>query len=248
LPSIDVFALGTCFTNFSGKQSSAANVNAMQRFAWLAKNNRTPDKWPTGGQKHPFHPAKSWSDLNSPKDAYAYAASVYETLWAEVTARLQLTAPILWVPVPSSDLDQDGIRTGARFPARTLAEGLVSRGLGSGVLPMLVWRTKHTPKTAGGQKRSAPDLFDELVVRVPPTAGHQLVFVDDLMTHGNHLAAMHARIPKARGAICIAFSHMNDNLTDDCYRPEVRTLSYDRDVADWHVSTTLRERLSIPVG
>lgn len=70
MPQLVAIGLGTLFTVFGGKMSGAANTGPMQTLAWLAKNNRPPDKRKSGMVAHQWHPSKEPRSLSTPEDAY----------------------------------------------------------------------------------------------------------------------------------------------------------------------------------
>jgi hypothetical protein len=241
--SFDVFATGTCFTYKKDQQyGPVINVRPMQILTWVSKDNRPGN--PTRGPV--AHPRAGEKYLDSAQAAYDYVAKIYESLWPDVLSTFGIgrAEPVTFLPVPSTDYVVG--RQATRFPAHALASALVSRGLGTGVNPGFAWRAAHAPRTAGTPSRPPEAIVADLVACGPAPSG-RIVLVDDMMTHGNHLAAVHSLVPSTVGAVCLAFAQMNDQLTDDCYRPEVRRVTYapgPPNIFAPAVTTSLRRRMS----
>ncbi len=246
MPSFKAFAIGTYFTTEGAKQATALNVKPMQILTWVAKANR-PNSPTTGNVAHPLHSTRGYTFLGSAQDAYAYASDIYARLWPTVAREFGLAGPTLLVPVPSSNLDYAAAHARERFPSWEFAKALASR-VKVADYPMFVWAEKHVSRTAGGAGR-VEELFASLrLIRPAPSTPHRILFVDDMMTHGAHLAAMHSHIPSAVGALCISFAQMNDSPTPDACQPEFRHVTYHHGSAlgrGWGVSTSLAERLSV---
>jgi hypothetical protein len=230
--------LGTLFTVQSAKLSSAPNSGPMQTLAWLAKNNRPPEKRKVGFVKHTWHPAEEAISLSTPDDAYGYAAEIFTApaVRGHALEALGIAAwPIALVPVPASCTVRN--RTpGERWPALAFAEQLAARGLGR-VVPCVVNKKPTQEQTTSRSRTPAHEVAENLEVIGTPPRGHSVVFVDDVITWGARTAAMNHALqwtgPTA--AMCIAFTNEGHGAVD-CYQPKKRVIAYDPSARPWVVT------------
>jgi hypothetical protein len=227
--------IGTLCTVFGGKYSASANASPMQTLAWLAKNNREPDKRKKGNVNHPRHPSGEPRLLATPADAYVYAA---ELITSPGVNRALLKAlgiagfPIALVPIPASETTKRR-SSDERWPARDLAEELQSRGMGT-VRLCVVNKTAREMQTSSKVRLPAHDVAANLDVIARPARGEAVLFVEDVITWGVSVATIDHVLgwkgPTA--AICVAFS---DKGTADCYLPRKRIVEYGATSTPWGV-------------
>ena len=118
------------------------------------------------------------------------------------------------IPVPASGTTMETQATG-RWPAKRLAEALARLGLGSPI-PCVVHRVAKPPKHATGDKTPAEELRHNLVALQTVPSGYVPVYVDDVISWGNHVAAVDDALgaPEGARALVIAFA---DKHTVDAY-------------------------------
>jgi hypothetical protein len=246
VPQLSAIGLGTLYSVYGAKQSSSTNIGAMQTLAWLAKDNRAPEKRKVGVVAHPHHPIGQ-QRLETPEAAYSYAADIFGAKKDRTLELLGLTGwPISIVPVPSSSATRDR-KAGDRWPALALANALAVRSFGS-VLPCLRNKKLVEAKTVSGKGRAAHEIADNITVGVRPAAGRAVLFVDDVITWGKTIAAMNHAMgwsgPTA--ALCIAFTHDTDEGKINCYQPKVRVVAYDPSATPWTVTISRPELPKLP--
>jgi hypothetical protein len=228
--------LGTLYTAFAGKQSGVPHFSEMQTLAWLAKENRPPEQRKTGLVEHKFHPREA-RVLRTPDDARLYAAEIYEFNWSVYMQVIGVDpARVCFVPLPASSTTRT-TSLSERWPARSFAVQLVSRGLGT-MDACLVNKQPRAEQTSQGSRIPAHEICANTEVLSRPAADRHIVFVDDVITWGSRIAASHRALSWSgvAGAICIAFT--NDHKAqapEDCYQPKARVISYDASSTPWTV-------------
>lgn len=108
-------------------------------------------------------------------------------------AKLGITSPPLFVPMPSSDAV-----VGASGPIRWGPRELARRLGGTDYSEMLRFRTRPVAATRGGS-RSADDIEDNLVTLLDrPPARRSALLIDDVVTSGGHVIGA-ARVLRKAG-------------------------------------------------
>ncbi len=230
--------LGTMFTVQGGKVTSAQHVSQMQTLAWLAKDNRPAASRKTGRINHAYYPRDENRLLTTPADAYAYAAEAIEHNWSKCYSSWMGVDPrkAVFVPLPASNITPTS-GLAARWPARALAAQLVKRGLGT-LCPGVVNREARSEQASNRSQRTpAHEIAANTVIIARPPLGSHVVFVDDVITWGNRMAASHYKLnwPGPVGALCVAFTNDDPELKD-CYTPKRRAINYDASSIPWSVS------------
>jgi hypothetical protein len=236
--------LGTLYTVQGGKLSNSTNIDPMQTLGWLAKNNRPQDKRKTGYIQHTFHPRKELVRLETPEDAYAYAAAVFMATKSKALEALGLEGRRLTlVPIPASGTTVDP-KTQERWPALAFARALSAKGVGS-VCTCLVNREARSAQTLSpGKRLEAHEITKNTSVSLLPRSavGSAVLFVDDVITHGRRMAAANHSLnwmgPTA--GLCIVFTH-ETGQTVDCYTPKRRLIAYDTSIEPWKVTISKPE-------
>ena len=98
------------------------------------------------------------------------------------------------IPAPRSSL----LVAGGLWPARLIAEALVSHGLGGTVLPILT-RIEPVPKSAfqaRGERPNAKRHFETMAIE-PALTAPRITLVDDVITKGSTLLAAASRVALA---------------------------------------------------
>ncbi|MEJ7728249.1 MAG: hypothetical protein WKG00_03455 [Polyangiaceae bacterium] len=221
-------------------KSSSKNVGETLDLFYLAKNNR-PRSYPAN-VAHPHHPSGQRLRLNTPAEAYAYVAEVARSLRLELKGSLGfgVRQTFLLVPVPSSDVTENSVDT-ARWPARELAKALAVQGFGRVWKPVVnreATEPTHAKKDAA-PAAPVPTLSKAEIIahnyvrrRSPPPTADPILYVDDLLTWGDHLVALdHVLAPRIRrGAFAIAITC---GQTIDCYEPRAKVITCDTSSSPW---------------
>jgi len=217
---IPLRAAGTYYTNRS--PAAGPNASLMQGLVWHAKQNRTPPVTSVWHLDHPQHPAQRAIPIGNAADAYAYAADVLLPTGAVGMASRGM--PIALVPIPSSNTTRATMRTG-RWPARELARQLAARGMGRLCLALAQRVETQSRKGERGKTRS---LLENLEVVVAPPANELVVYVDDVVTWGEHIAAadLLLRPSGMSGAMVIGATHA---VQRDAYEVIRTTIDYTPD-------------------
>jgi hypothetical protein len=228
---VPVVAVGTYYKYKS--PAAGPNAGSMQGLVWHAKQNRSPplaDKWQL---HHPRHPAGTPVAVGNGPQAYAYAANVLHAV-AAVAWLNPGSLPVALIPVPASNTTRATMQTG-RWPARELANELAQRGVGRVCLALA--QKVGTESQKGARGKMLP-LLENLEVVALPHASEFVVYVDDVITYGEHVAAVDRvlRPTGVSGAVVIGITH---SVTRDAYEVVYATVEYDSENIGWSVSTRL---------
>lgn len=222
---IPLVAAGTYYANKS--PAAGPNASRMQGLVWHAKLNRTPPLSSTWHLEHPAHPV-SVVPISCAIDAWEYSAELLYRIGA--IGALRPASRVALVPIPASGTTRATAETG-RWPARELARRLEARGLGRLSMSLVQQRETRERK---GERGKTQELYENLEILVPPAPDEVVVFVDDVVTWGEHLAAADATLRcVARGAVAIGATHAK---TRNAYDVLYSTVTWDwtRD-AGWSV-------------
>lgn len=232
---IACYSFGIYYKHRSPHVHGVSNVHPMRDLVYLVKNNR--DRQSPATLPHPSTPDAGAVRVESPKRACAYVAAALIACWSRVQQALQLGgAQIALVPVPSSEVDESSIET-ARWPGRELARELERRGCGTTCL-CVVNSAGHQPKHSSGRV-AAPDLAQRLRLIATPPTGATVVYVDDLITWGDHLAAIDRFMgePGDLGrALSVGVTADRGRAITDCLQAQTRTIAYQPSSPDWRVA------------
>jgi hypothetical protein len=242
MPQLVALGLGTLYTVQGAKHSNSTNIGPMQTLAWLVKDNRPPDERKTGRVAHKWHPDKASRLLETPQDAYEYAAEIYTSTAKRALDVLGLPKwSIALVPAPASCTTKVASSHG-RWPALAMAKALEVRGFGR-VVPCLVNKKATDEQTlAPGKRTPAHEIASNMEIVAKPPSGHAVLFVDDVITWGRRLAAMN-HVLQWRGptaALCVAFTS-EQGSTVDCYKPKRRVIAYGTSSKPWLVTISKPE-------
>lgn len=180
---IAFYTFGTYYKK--GSPAEGPNADAHRRFVFQVKNKY----WPGGSlTSHPAHPAaQTW--ITEHAHALDYLVDMVQHNLEEIRYRLDLDSdPLQFIPIPSSDVTRATIFS-ARWSGRDVVQRLAARGLGQAFLPVVC---RQTGISKEGLKRDPT--FAELVAnyevlgQLNPHA--RIVYFDDVITWGTHLAAM----------------------------------------------------------
>ena len=180
-------ALATYYAKGAEAAQATANSSSIRTLVYAVKNNRAR---PNQAQlvihsRHPAAPAGVWVDRDN---AIGYVAAIVARHLPRIRQRLGIEAGgAVLVPVPSSSVTKDTVESD-RFPALKLARAYEEVGLGE-CRVAAINRTVVQGKTLG-VKRTADEIFKNLVLMGRMQRECSVVFVDDLVTTGASLAAI----------------------------------------------------------
>lgn len=214
-----MFAVGTYYT----PKCATAGENAwgMRRLVWWAKNS--PDKENRADWvNHSGHPAGTPLWVSSPAIAYGYVAAIVRQNISTIRDVLEVRPEesLVFVPVPSSDVTLATTHT-ARWSGREIARRLKNVQLGWWLGPLVVNQKPVGTKTKGNDLT-----FDELrqnyiLSEGSTTPRGRVIYIDDVLTNGTHIAALDDFLgrPPGAGAICIGTTDtVERNAYDFRYR------------------------------
>ncbi|HWA29075.1 MAG TPA: hypothetical protein VG734_25720 [Lacunisphaera sp.] len=197
----------------------------MRKLVWWAKadpSKNTQADW----VDHPWHSGPALF-VNGHAVAYNYVAQMVSQNILAIRHHLGVgDAHLQFIPVPSSDVLQATART-ARWSGREIATRLAKLGVGS-VGPLIVNRQPMPKKNQG-----ANPTFTEIRKNLVQAVGHgaflpnsRVVYIDDVVTNGNHIAALDDFCGSRLGAtaICIAST---DSIPRDAYECRLRKITVD---------------------
>jgi hypothetical protein len=215
------YAIGSYYK--LGSPLAGLNANPMRGLVYLVSNQRK-EPIPSSIQ-HPLHPGKQLMRLESPKDAYAYAADVVAVHERDVRTMLGITRPnIALVPIPSSNIMRLN-RTTDRWPSRDLAMELERLGFGK-VRPCVVNMTALRPRFSY-EEDPAHESAQNLVLIGKPMPNEAVVYVDDVVMTGERVAAIDQALGQPPGAGILTVAVAEEKARLDAYRTRNFTLTYD---------------------
>lgn len=213
---IQAFAMGTYYKSRSPNASDDASD--IRGLVYHAKANN-PDIRPQVVR----HPACGHKKLETPDDAYTFVADAFEAKMPKLLELLGADAANLaLVPIPSSEATEDSLDH-CRWPALRIAVKLAERGIGK-VRVAVVQKKKTKPQRGAGARELLGNL--ELLPRrwrVKKT----IVYVDDLITWGAHIAAVDHLLDQPRGAAAFAIGFTDGTTYATCTRFRRRLIRYD---------------------
>jgi predicted amidophosphoribosyltransferase len=136
------------------------------------------------------------------------------------------------VPIPSSKTTRDTLAAG--WNASRLADALAAGG-GGVVRPCVAWRTATRSRAEGGDEVPAEELVRNIEIVAPPPADEALLLVDDLLTWGNHIAAVDHALSGERPCAAFTVATTDAKSCADCFMPRVRQVLYDPAQPAWGV-------------
>jgi hypothetical protein len=214
----------TSFSTYYKPRSPNAGANAwdVRWLVWWAKDDpakRKQDLW----IRHPGHPSGKTTRINSGAGAQLYSAEIMSWHMPGIRKWLGLDGrPIAFVPVPSSSVTQATSHTG-RWSGREIGRYLQARGDGRLCLPMVNHRP--IPPKAAGNDPSVEELYRNYRAIASVPRGYQIVYLDDTVTWGSHLAALDLALgePEGAAAICIACT---DSTERDAFHWRLREVQF----------------------
>jgi hypothetical protein len=209
---IPVLNLGTYFKVNS--PVAATDADDMRAFVYLCKDNQRA--YSTFTFQHPNHPQNQLFSFSTPQQAWSYFAEAVSAggLWTMALASLKRRVnSIALVPVPASCTTST--TTGERWGAKGLAEALARKGLGRVVQAAV---NIEATEATRGKRRTASEINKNLRWYEEPRVGETVVYIDDVLTWGKHIAALDCFLGKPPGALAIAVA-----CTDG--RPEERAVA-----------------------
>lgn len=224
---IKVSAIGT-YTAWTDKENDGPHAHAMRGLIWYVKNNRPAGTLKdTFWQTHPDHPSGKRIAVASPNAARDYSTDVLENA-------IRPNAPeVVLVPIPSSKSTAPNVR---RWPARELARRLEARGFGTMRISLIFERETEESK---GRLGKTADLVENLRIHRAISSDERVVFVDDVVTSGEHLAAAHhvLDLGSPGRALAVAISQGPGEDPRDAYILRNETVEYEQDRRGaWSVS------------
>jgi predicted amidophosphoribosyltransferase len=167
-------------------------------------------------------------ELATPTLARRYFAEWVLQYSIPIRAFLACGEKPLLVPVPSSNIVKANHLTD-RWPGRDTAAELEQLGFGTCAI-LLVNKQATQPKHAA-QRIPGSAVAENFDVIGPHPVGRQVVFIDDVLTFGDHLAAAASKLLNVRSSALVIGANHSD--TQDAYDPCFRTVVFDPSQAEW---------------
>ncbi|MDI1451792.1 hypothetical protein [Polyangium sp. 6x1] len=215
-----------------GSPLAGLNANPMRGLVYLVTNQRK-EPIPSSIQ-HPLHPGRTMMRLETPASAYAYVADIVAVHERDVRSALGITKPnIALVPIPAANVVR-GNRTTDRWPSRDLALELERLGFGK-VRPCVVHKDAMRPRFSY-EEDPAHDLAQNLVIIGRPMPNEAVVYVDDIVTSGDRVAAIDQALgqPPTAGIVTTALSE--EKARYDAYKLRTFALGYDPATSPWKLA------------
>jgi hypothetical protein len=181
----------------------------------------------------PRHPGGAPHRIQSADQARRYVAEIFNARRQRIFEVLGLTGRnVALVPIPSSKTTRDTLAAG--WNASRLADALAAGG-GGVVRPCVAWRTATRSRAEGGDEVPAEELVRNIEIVAPPPADEALLLVDDLLTWGNHIAAVDHALSGERPCAAFTVATTDAKSCADCFMPRVRQVLYDPAQPAWGV-------------
>lgn len=182
---------------------------------------------------HPAHPSKVDHLIQTADFARSYVAEIFNIHRPRILELLGLAGrSIALVPIPSSKTTRSALADG--WNASRLADAIAAGGGGT-VRRSLAWKLPMRSRAEGGEELPAHELAEniDLIERPPPDEA--LLYVDDLLTWGNHVAAVDHALAGGRpsGAFTVATTDAKSGR--DCFATRLRQVIYETATAPWDV-------------
>lgn len=218
MPTVPVLALGTYYTTTA--PSPAANAHAMRQLCWWAKNDPSKANYPF---EFPTGPGQGVT-IRTPTDAYDYIAQrIHERVpWMRHYFRIG-NRPLVIVPIPSSSVTLENYWT-ARWSGREIGQRLEAQKAGR--LALTLVNRQQLPKKHEGAKLSLDELRRQLVFSpARPRSDEAILYVDDVLTWGRHLWAVHSCLGSPPGACGVVIATTDAAPCADALEARARLVS-----------------------
>lgn len=190
--AIEILAMGT-YNPWHQRGRDGPNAHEMRGLVWYFKDNQPGKVTDTFWLAHQGHGSRYNIGIASPSGARDYVAQV-------LGKPLQQWAPATLIPIPASHTTLATIND--RWPAMELAQRLERRGLGE-VRPCIVNVTATESKK--GKLGKMRDLIANTQILAYPPDDGRVVFIDDVATSGEHVAAADVALRlQSRARACVA--------------------------------------------
>jgi hypothetical protein len=182
---------------------------------------------------HPSHPSKGDHLIQTADFARRYVAEIFNAHRVRILELLGLAGrAIALVPIPSSKTTRSALEHG--WNASRLADAIAAGG-GGMVRPCLAWREHMRSRAEGAEELPAHELAANIELIERPLPEEALLYVDDLLTWGNHIAAADRVLNDGRpsGAFTVATTDAKSGR--DCFVTRLRQVIYDATTEPWDV-------------
>lgn len=223
------YAIGSYYK--LGSPLAGLNANPMRGLVYLVTNQRK-EPIPSSIQ-HPLHPGNKMARLESPAMAYAYAADIVAVHERDVRSALSISRPnIALVPIPAANVVRQN-RTTDRWPSRDLALEFERLGFGK-LRPCVVHKDAMRPRFSY-EEEPAHELAQNLVIIGRPMPNEAVIYVDDIVTSGDRIAAIDQALgqPASAGIVTTAISE--EKARYDAYKLRTFALGYEPTGSPWKI-------------
>jgi hypothetical protein len=206
----------------------------MRGLFYRVKDNNAKTQKHGQRMNHPRHPSGEDHVIQTADQARRYVAEIFNARRQRIFELLGLAGRnVAFIPIPSSKTTRDTLAAG--WNASRLADALAAGG-GGIVRACVAWKTATSSRAEGGDEVPAEELVRRIEIVSAPPDDEALLFVDDLLTWGNHVAAVDQILVAAgrpAGAFTVATTDGKDCV--DCFVPRMRQVLYDPGLAEWGV-------------
>jgi hypothetical protein len=235
---IPILSLGTYYK--VGSPAASTDANEMRGFVYLTKANQESYDYPIGFH-HPNHPQPNGVALRYPHEAWAFTAATLSQgkLWQSALTHLkrQVPNPVL-VPIPASCTTASNIE--GRWAARGIAEAIAAQGIGRVALAVV---NKVAGEPTRGKHPPPSELLENLSWyddRFDPSS-ETVVYVDDVLTWGSHIAAVDHFIGRPRGALGITVACTDGATRASAIKARIRTLTFRENIDEKQIVDTAED-------
>lgn len=176
--------------------------------------------------RHPNNPDRTHYVLRSADNASWYAAQVGKILIPEAFQDLEFKQrSTILIPIPASGTTR--ATANGRWPALRMARALESAGVGT-VLQRVYFKQPQVASHSRSQRPGADELRAALDVSnsvfIPPW--YSVVYVDDLLTWGDHMVAVHEALGRPKQAMGFTVGCTDGSRVSNALEPRYRLVKY----------------------
>jgi hypothetical protein len=230
--SVPIACLGTYYK--AGSPARGLHMTQMRGLFYRVKDNNPALQTLKGENvNHPAHPSGASLTIQTSDSARLYVAEIFNARRERILERLGLAGcEIALVPIPSSKTTRGTMSDG--WNASRLADALAAGG-GGKVRTCVAWKNPRRARHEGGKETPGGELADNIDLIELPPRGEALLYVDDLLTWGNHIAAIDYALGSGRPTAAFTVATTDKKSGIDCFATRLRQVVYDASTAPWVV-------------
>lgn len=222
---LPVLGLGTYYTNRGiERNGDVPGAHELRQWAFQAKDTGSTGEVVV---HHPSSQDPARYVLKSAANAWWYAAAVGRHLIPESFEGLDFPSDqTILVPVPASCTTR--ATAAQRWPALGMARALEAAGIGR-VVQSVFFKESREQSHSRSSRDSADELLDALDVDRSQFSSpilHHVIYLDDLLTWGKHMAAVHEALGRPKNAMGFTIGCTDSSRVANALAPRLRMVSY----------------------